>query len=240
VQLEALGVRAFEIDVHSTRSEGFAVYHLPVIDERTTCGLLRDCLQALKGWSDTHPAHEPIFVWIEPKDDVDLASPVLDLDLLEREILSVWPEERLITPGLVQRGFPSLREAIKVAGWPAVGEVQGRAMFILLDSGEHRERFLHGRRDAQALDGRVMFAMVRPGELDWPIAAVTKINDPRSEAVLSALRSGLLVGSNTGGAGQSEEENAARRRAALERGVHLLMDDYPEQINLSHPRQRSP
>ena len=108
-QLELHNVRVFELDVHLDREEGFRVYHLPVIDARSTCRRLVDCLGQMKTWSDHHPHHVPLFVWIEPKDDVDVGRRIDDFDRLEAEILSVWPRERLITPDLVRRGSESLQ-----------------------------------------------------------------------------------------------------------------------------------
>ena len=53
-----------------------------MIDEGTTCRLLADCLKTMKGWSDANPAHQPIFVQIEPKDAFDEATD-LALDVPE-------------------------------------------------------------------------------------------------------------------------------------------------------------
>ena len=153
VQLEQLGVRVFELDIHQ-RSDGFLVYHLPVVDSRSTCRRLRDCLETVKRWSDSHTGHVPLFIWIEPKDDVDLLRRVDDFEALDAEILAVWPRQRLITPDLVRGERESLRAAIELDGWPRLDAVRGRAMFILLDTGKHRDAYLRGRRDAGALDGR--------------------------------------------------------------------------------------
>ena len=99
VQLGEYGVRAVELDIHPS-SRGYEVYHLPVIDSRSTCALLVDCLAVLKSWSDSNPGHHPLFVWIEPKDEFGRG--VFDMDALDAEILSVWPEGRLVTPALVK------------------------------------------------------------------------------------------------------------------------------------------
>ena len=34
--------------------ERFEVYHLPVIDEETTCRLFTECLERIESWSATH------------------------------------------------------------------------------------------------------------------------------------------------------------------------------------------
>src|SRR5688572_23467590 len=72
VQLGEQGVRKVELDIHYNNDTGaFEVYHVPLLDEKTTCRLLTDCLKVMKAWSDAHPAHHTIFIQIEPKDGFD-------------------------------------------------------------------------------------------------------------------------------------------------------------------------
>jgi len=227
VQLESFGVRVFELDVHARRGGGFSVFHLPVIDAASTCDRLSDCLSTIKTWSDANPDHVPIFVWIEPKDDIDWGNPIDDYDALDAEILSVWPRDRLITPSLVRGEHASLREAIETFGWPRLDAVRGRAMFLLLDTGEHRRGYRRARDGRTAVREPVMFSAVTTRELDKPFAAVTKINDPRHGSISQALERGLIVGSNVGRATESDETNREKLEAGLRRGVHLLKGDFP-------------
>lgn len=227
VQLGEYGVRAVELDIHPS-SRGYEVYHLPVIDSRSTCALLVDCLAVLKRWSDSNPGHHPIFVWIEPKDE--LGAGIFDMDALDAEILSVWPDERLVTPALVKGGYGSVREAIVKEGWPTLGEVRGRAMFMLLDRGRQRDAYLRGRRDPGALDGRPLFVHANPAEFDEPFAAVAKIDDPSSRHIATALRKGIIVGSNIGSASRSDAGNLRKLQAGLRSGSHLLTGDYPAPV----------
>src|SRR5690606_28686767 len=100
---------------------------------------LVECLTTLKGWSDAHPWHHPLFVLLEMKEpwrgDASL------LDALDAELLSVWPEERLVTPALVRGDAPDLRAAV-VAGWPTLGALRGRALFVLHDGGAWRDAYV--------------------------------------------------------------------------------------------------
>lgn len=227
VQLQEYGVRVVELDVHPS-SRGYEVYHLPLIDSRSTCGLLVECLEVLKKWSDSNPGHHTIFVWIEPKDE--LAGGTFDMDALDEEILSVWPRERLVTPALVRGGAASLREAIEEDGWPALDSVRNRAMFMLLDRGRQRKAYLRGRNGAGGLEGRIMFVLANPDEFDAPFAAVAKIDNPASRHIPVALGKGIIVGSNVGSASGSDEGNSRKLRAGLEGGVHLLTGDFPAPV----------
>ncbi|MSO37105.1 MAG: hypothetical protein EXQ69_02515 [Acidimicrobiia bacterium] len=77
VQLGAEGVRQFELDVNLANdgSGRMDVFHVPIVDELTTCRALVDCLSEIKGWSDAFPGHAPIAVQLELKDN-DLGFPV--------------------------------------------------------------------------------------------------------------------------------------------------------------------
>ena len=71
-QLEEQGVRQFELDLYYYGFETpshFEVFHLPSADDETTCRMFVDCLRRLADWSDAHPAHHPIVILLEPKDD---------------------------------------------------------------------------------------------------------------------------------------------------------------------------
>ncbi len=227
VQLQEYGVRVVELDIHPS-SRGYEVYHLPVIDSRSTCGLLVDCLGVLKKWSDSHPGHHALFVWIEPKDEFGGGG--FDMDALDEEILSVWPRDRLVTPALVRGEKASVREAIEEEGWPELDSVRNRAMFMLLDRGPQRKAYLRGGNGAGGAEGRIMFVLVNPGEFDEPFAAVAKIDNPASRHIPVALGKGIIVGSNVGSASGSDEGNSRKLRAGLEGGVHLLTGDFPAPV----------
>jgi hypothetical protein len=93
VQLTALGIRQFELDVFADPeggrfarpaalrlvkgleppgsellTPGFKVLHVPDLEYRSTCTLLVSCLTAIRDWSTSHPWHVPIMIMIEVKD----------------------------------------------------------------------------------------------------------------------------------------------------------------------------
>src|SRR5262245_34813547 len=118
VQADKWGVRGFELDTRWIEDAGrFEVFHLPLIDEQTTCRAFVDCLATLKLWSDAHAGHEPLFVQIEPKDIPEDSEAETYFANMEREVLSIWPRERIVTPDDVQRDAPTLRAAVGAKGW---------------------------------------------------------------------------------------------------------------------------
>lgn len=217
-----LHVRQFELDVHRTAEGTWQVFHLPSIDEETSCLQFADCLQEIKDWSDAHGWHVPITVWLEPKDDLDaLAEGFVsigdDLPLLDDEIRAVFPDERLFTPDDLRGDAGTLQAVVTGTGWPLLGEVRGMVIFALLDNGAHRETYL---RDAPELAGRVMFVDSSPDE---SVAALIKDGGVDDIAVWSAA--GFVVTSNgslTGDSSDGETEDEALKAA----GTHHIASDF--------------
>lgn len=221
-QVDVHGVRQVELDLHHHEDLGFQVFHLPAIDEETTCLALTDCLGELKAWSDEHLCHLPLMVWMEPKDDMDMLieglTPLLDLqDKLEQTILSVWPRERIFTPDELRGDSPTLPEAVAARGWPALGELRGRAIFAMLDSGAHRARYLER---SEVLADRLLF--VDSDGPDDPFAATFKIDDHDDPDLGPRLQEGFLVTTNGDSA---DDHTGARFAATLAAGPHYVATD---------------
>ncbi|MBK6534836.1 MAG: hypothetical protein IPF99_36450 [Deltaproteobacteria bacterium] len=90
-QLQSQGVRALELDIRwDARCGRFRVFHLPILDPRSTCDLFTDCLGVVRRWSDAHPSHHPLFLQIEPKDAWDAPTTEQRMTAMETEILSVF------------------------------------------------------------------------------------------------------------------------------------------------------
>lgn len=228
-QLEEQGVRQFELDLHYRSGEGFEVFHLPYVDEETTCRRFVDCMAEIRAWSDENNCHMPLLIWLEPKDEADDLDRTLEpisehYEDLESEILSVWPSDRILWPDELRRSHDTLPEAIAAEGWPTLGELRGRVIFAMLDSGEHREAYTS---DAPNLAGRLLF--VDSDDPSDSYAAVFKINNAQNDAeeVRGLLEAGFVITSNVDGADRSDDENRDRSSASLEAGSNYLSTDYP-------------
>ncbi len=240
LQLGAQGVRQFELDVHWNPGLGaLEVYHVPLLDEGTTCRLLTDCLGALKAWSDVNPGHHPLFVFIEAKDDMawlfenDEAPQEVSLmdhhHRIDEAIRSVWPADRLLEPAEVQGDAPTLRDAILERGWPTLGEVRDHLVVVFLERGEHRDRYLQAGGSGQ---GPAMFVVADPGSDDeWPPhAAIFAADDPvkHGAAITAAAQAGFIVRTRADAdSAAPDPADAPRLAAALASGAHLLSSDYP-------------
>lgn len=224
VQASDEGVRQFELDVHLEPPTGFTVKHVPILDGETTCATFHECLVTLRGWSDAHPGHHPLFVLIEPKDDVDTTKLAGHIAELDTAILEVWPRERVLAPDDVRGAHATLREAILADGWPTLGATRGKLVVTILDSGPHREEYLVGH---PTLEGRLMFVDSDPTK-DY--AGVMLYDDPEADAegLTAAVTAGFIVRTRADTShGALVEKQLARQQAALASGAHLISSDYP-------------
>jgi len=222
-QLALHGVRQIELDVHYVGDGVFDVSHVPVLDEGTTCELFTDCLQEIKDWSDANPKHHILFILVEPKDALDVKKIDGHYDELDAAILSVWPVERLLRPDDVRQEHPTLREALVKDGWPTLGATRQKAMFIMLDSGAHRDGYLEGHPN---LEDRVIFMRDGKGEAT---GAILELNDPVGSADLinEGAQLGYLIRSDADNVEDSSEKNQAKSVAALATGAHFISSDFP-------------
>ncbi len=226
-QLETQGVRAVELDVQWDRDcSRFRVFHIGILDERTTCAFFTDCLEALRGWSGAHPGHHPIFVHIEPKfgsSDHDAER----LDALEHEILAVFDKRWLIVPDDLKGTSPSIAQGLSARGWPTLGEARGRFIFYLNDSSGIRDVYTHQRKD---LDGRLLFA---EGAIDEPYVAIQISNDPVTDqdAIASALGKNLIVRTRADSSSSTAKAgDVTGLDAALASGAQIISTDFPAPV----------
>jgi hypothetical protein len=215
---------------------GFKVFHIQEIDFETTCVTLVQCLQQVKLWSDAHPRHLPIAILVELKDE-PIPDPLqlgfvqpqpigpTELDALDTEIRSVFPEQQLLTPDDVRSSHPTLESAILADGWPTLGGARGKVMFLMDNAGQFRTDYLAGHPN---LDERVLFTNSTPGQ---PDAAFVKRNDPlgtNATEIQDLVRRGYLVRTRADAdTVQARTGDTTQREAALLSGAHFVSTDYP-------------
>jgi len=209
---------------------GIKVLHSPGFDFRTTVPSLAAALGEVKGWSDAHPRHVPVFLLIELKSDAfappqPLPWPGDGFAELETTILDVFPRERILAPDDVRDGRPTLREAVEGRGWPALDDHRGKVVFLLDNEGGVRDAYVAERPN---LAGRLLFASV---PRDHPGAAFMKRNDPvgSHDEIRALVDAGFLVRTRVD-AGLDEPRQGAlgRYERALASGAQLLSTDLPE------------
>lgn len=228
-QLDALGVRQLELDIHLHRELGFQVFHIPGVDAETVCLQLSDCLSEMKVWSDAHPCHLPLTVWIEPKDDIDAATADYQplsgqWGALEEALLGTWPRERILTPDDVRGDHETLAQAVAEAGWPTLAETRGRVLFALLDGGDYRDEYV---AEHEGAEGALIFP--RATDPSQPYAAIYKLDDPFSnfDDIQARVTEGFLVTCTADSVGDPAEDNAAGLEKALSAGCQSISTNAP-------------
>ncbi len=136
------GVRSLEIDVHATkrgrvtRAGDWYVYHvdLPTLD-RTQCDRLSSCLDAIAAFHRAHPAHAPMTIFVDLKDDFGPGHRPADLD---RMLVARLGRGAMVTPADLTAACPSATNAsgaVRTCGFPTVAALRGRVLFALTGGG---------------------------------------------------------------------------------------------------------
>ena len=227
-QLESQGVRAFELDVHKGLG-GLEVYHITVIYAVSTCYTFGGCLGVIKGWSDAHPQHLPITVWIEIKDQTGgSAIGAGDLDGLDDVVRGVFPADKLLTPDDIQGDHASVQDALAGDGWPLIDSVRGQVLFVLLNVEDtHAANYT---ANYTTLAGRAMFARATPKQFNLPWAAIAKLGAGDAADITAAHAAHLLIATNVCGAGEADDACFATLDTAKAAGIHMLKDDFPAAV----------
>lgn len=225
VQLQDQGVRGLEIDTHFEASTGtLRVYHIPSLDDQTSCDPFTECLGIVKTWSDAHPHHTTLFIQIEPK-EASLNDTTVDFvryaDAFDEMVLSVFSEDQLVTPADVQGDAATLREAVLAHGFPTLGETRGKILFYINERAGFHDAYTRGGAD---ITGRVAFPQ---SNADEPIAGVLIPNDPTNADNDTNAKSGFLERVMVDGVPPDLAKLDSDRAAALAGGAHVLSTDYP-------------
>jgi hypothetical protein len=215
---------------HEMDKPGFKVMHVQDLDERSVCHTFVLCLTAVRDWSKEHPGHLPIFILVETKEgkvrelpDAVTTEPFTPavFDALDAEIRSVFKPGEYVSPDEVRGSSPTLNEAIRTRGWPALEKTRGRVVF-LMDQRPVEAMYTQGH---DSLRGRVLFTNAVPG---MPDAAFTEENDGTVEGINGLVKQGYLVRTRSDeGTEQARTNDTTRRDLALRSGAQMISTDYP-------------
>lgn len=207
---------------------GLKTLHLPDIDFTSHCPLFADCLLALRLWSDTHPAHSPVFVLMNVKERGAFGAngggfqPAhWDAELyraLDRQILQVLGSGKLLRPAAVQKPGLSLRDSVRKHGWPTLSDTQGRFIFIF--DGDAAQ--LRSYQAAVVMEEQVLFASTG---IDDPHAAILVLNQPIAQQaqIKSAVAAGFIVRTRSD---EPLHADATRFQSALQSSAQIISTDF--------------
>lgn len=250
VQLD-LGVRQLEFDPYADTSGGLyaapyakdpaklaimktpgaKVLHAPAVDARTWCLRLSDCFVEVATWSEAHPDHQPIVLFVNTKEEPFNTSAIPDPPLwteadfasLDADAIKAFGRDRIITPDDVRGTRATLREGVTGGDWPTAASARGKVLLVLDANPRIEEAYRTGH---PSLKGRVLFGLYAEDQAE---AAVFNIQDPRPEEtrIKALVAQGFLVRTRSD-ADTSEARNydLGRLKSAEQSGAQIISTDY--------------
>lgn len=218
-----LGVRSFEMDLRY-RAGRFENTHVPLVDDRSECPDAQLAFKEIRLWSDRNPAHIPLIILIEIKEDWMVLDPRLSpwdgetLITLDREINDILGD-RLIRPENIKQNTDSVRDGIRKYGWPLLGENRGKVIVALMIDDNRSDLTTNAYLNNP---DRVTFIM--PSGPDSPEAAFIKRDDPMSTDISILVDQGFVIRTR---ADADLEFNDARKSAAIASGAQIVSTDFP-------------
>lgn len=228
-QLEQ-GIRNLEIDIETVDDEGdvsFIVTHKAIIDNVSSAYNLAKGLEEIAMWSDNNPGHLPVYLLIEPKDDVPSINNMknfsleyaLELDKVLRQVLG----DRLFTPQQVMGDYESFEEMRKADGWPTLKQSAGK-IIVLLHTCDVTQEYID---TDTSIKTQAMFPMLLFGDIDKPYASFILDNDP----VIASENNKKTVDENNlmvrTRADDYPDFSDERYKSADNCGSHIITTDYP-------------
>jgi hypothetical protein len=224
---------------------GFKVIHVPDVDFKSSCMMLKACLAQVSAWSSAHPAHLPLVIVLHctdtrtpmpgatspmPFDDAAAAA-------LDAEIRANFAAGQVITPAQVKGANVSLKEAVQTTGWPTLRAARGKVIFVLNDDPQATALYA-------ADPARAMFAATDEAS---PNAGFVAIDDPVKNAarIAADVRVGLIVLTRADADTVEARSNDTRRRdQAFATGAQIVLTDFllPDkkigayQVTIADPR----
>lgn len=210
---------------------GFKVLHIQDIDFRSNCLTFKRGIEEIKAWSEANPEHLPIVITMNTTDEAidrpDFVVPIpfdeAAFDALDQEIRDTFTVDKVIVPDNIRGNYDTLEQAVLTDGWPTLGEIRGKVMFVLDEGGKKLENYTRGH---SALKGRMLFINAKEGT---PEAAFRIINDPikDGEYIQRLVRLGYLVRTRAdSGTEEARRGDTSRLEAALISGAQFISTDY--------------
>ena len=232
-QLQTFGVRQLELDIWETDNGVFNCFHGMYFDEGSRCHDIRDCLTTAKAWSDAHPRHVPLVFILEVKaifeldnfDDVQKIQESGFFDALHAMLLDVFGRDRILAPDDVRGDSPTLRQALVERGWPTLGEVRGKSMFVLNTTSERLNIMNAYIARYPGMKGALLFAKIDTND-DW--GAVLELNNVTrdADAIVTGLAANYLVRTASDSIDWDPAKNAEMAPITPASGCHWINTDF--------------
>ncbi|KAF2722524.1 hypothetical protein K431DRAFT_45285 [Polychaeton citri CBS 116435] len=218
---------------------GLKVFHVTDADTNSICHTFIECLTQLKDWSVANPGHLPITIDLELKADANYCGrgglceverwTLPRLLGIEREIHSILPPDKLLTPDDVRRPGLTLQDTVLQFGWPTLESALSRFVFYFDNDPDNSDpqnyRNLYRADGHDSLEGRTIFTNAVEGDAD---AAFIKHNKPDVEEIGRLVKKGYFVRARADvPISTILAHNTTMREQALQSGAHIVSTDFP-------------
>lgn len=224
------GIRNLEIDIETVDNWGevsFIVTHKPILDNVTSAYDFGKALDEIVLWSNNNPGHIPVYLLIEPKNDVVPINNMqnfsleyaLEFDKLLREKLG----DKLITPELAMGGHESLEAMRSADDWPTLNEAAGK-IIVLMHPCDVTQDYIDFD---QSIKSQAMFPMLYFDSIDKSYASFILENDPETAVENNKITIGeknLMVRTRADDYPDFSDE---RYGFANKCGSQIITTDYP-------------
>ncbi len=102
-------------------------------------GSLATCFRAINEWSDNHPGHDVISIFVDKKQGWSKRGTRKPEDF-DSLLISVFGRDKLYTPGDFAGTSSNLRTALKEYEWASLNSLKGKIIFVLTDATFFRPR----------------------------------------------------------------------------------------------------
>ncbi|MEV6282037.1 Ca2+-dependent phosphoinositide-specific phospholipase C [Kribbella sp. NPDC051770] len=214
---------------------GIKVMHEEDVDYRSTCLTFVDCLQQVKAWSDKHRDAVPITILLQfdqgngPAFPGHTTQPLLPwtkdaFAAAEKEVLSVFPRSRIITPDDLRHRNLTLHDSVQKYGWPTLKESRGKVLFGMDNL---RNEFLSVSEPS--LNGRLFFTNAQDDANAPDAAFMIRDEAPQlHDLIQSLVKQNFLIRSRADSPNvEAKSGDTTRREAALTSGAQVVSTDYP-------------
>ncbi len=225
-----------ESGIPQLKEPGYKILHIPDVDFETNYYTFKQALETIKDWSNAHPRHLPIYIYVETKqetagDRLPLSGFVKGIpytpaymDELDAEIKAVFGAdlEKVVTPDKFRGSYATLREAALANNWPTLKEARGKIIFVM--NGEGMDAYRSGKT---TLEGRAMFVFADSSNASDAAFIIRNAPIGNEAAIASLVKQGFMVRTRADHSTEAARNNDyTEANAAFASGAQIVSTDY--------------
>lgn len=118
------------------------VKHEPQKKGNLNCcgGSFQNCLTRIKNWSNTHPNHNVITIFIDKKENWSDNNETRKPNDLDELLLTIFTKEKIFSPSILLQDKKNLKEALLTSKWPILDSLKGKFIFVITNGTEVTSR----------------------------------------------------------------------------------------------------